>query len=159
LVEIIRTAWTNDETVESIYRLLETAGKSPVRVEKDVPAFIGNRLQHALWRVAISLVENGICTAEAVDLVVKQSFGRRLAVLGPMENADLVGTDLTQAIHEQVLHDLESSPSPSKLLNALVDKGKLGMKSGEGFQTWSSTDAQKTAKRISTHLLQLEKIL
>ncbi len=159
LVEVIRTQWTNDTTVERTYGLLETAGKSPVRVEKDVPGFIGNRLQHALWREAISLVENGICTADAVDLVVKQSFGRRLAVLGPMENADLVGTDLTHAIHEQVLHDIERSPSPSPLLKKLVDEGKLGMKSGEGFQKWSSSDAQQTARKVSRHLLELEKIL
>jgi 3-hydroxybutyryl-CoA dehydrogenase len=159
LVEVIRTQWSTDETVESTFQLLAACGKSPVRVEKDVPGFIGNRLQHALWREAISLVENGICTAEDVDLVVKQSFGRRLAVLGPMENADLVGTDLTQAIHEQVLHDLERSPEPSPLLNSLVESGKLGMKTGEGFQTWSPTDAQATAKRVSKHLLKLETIL
>jgi len=159
LVEVIRTQWTDEQTVDSIYDLLQQAGKSPVRVEKDVPGFIGNRLQHALWREAISLVENGICTADAVDLVVKQSFGRRLAVLGPMENADLVGTDLTHAIHEQVLFDIESSPAPSPLLKELVDSGKLGMKSGEGFQRWSPTDAQKTAKRVSSHLLKLEAIL
>jgi 3-hydroxybutyryl-CoA dehydrogenase len=159
LVEIIRTQWTENDVIEKTYALLENAGKAPVRVEKDVPGFIGNRLQHALWREAISLVENGICTADAVDLVVKQSFGRRLAVLGPMENADLVGTDLTLAIHEQVLHDIESEPAPSPLLKELVSNGKLGMKSGEGFQRWSDDDAQKTAKRVSGHLLKLEKIL
>ncbi len=159
LVEVIKTQWTNEHTVESTYDLLKAAGKSPVRVEKDVPGFIGNRLQHALWREAISLVENGICTAEDVDLVVRESFGRRLSVLGPLENADLVGTDLTYAIHEQVLHDLESSPTPSALLKSLVDDGKLGMKSGEGFSQWSETASTKTAKRVSKHLLELEKIL
>jgi len=159
LVEVIRTQWTNTETVESTYELLKTAGKSPVRVEKDVPGFIGNRLQHALWREAISLVENGICSADDVDTVVKASFGRRLAVLGPLENADLVGTDLTLAIHEQVLHDLECSPSPSPLLEKLVESEKLGMKSGEGFQQWGSSQAAQTTAKVSKHLLQLEKIL
>lgn len=159
LVEIIKTQWTHNDLVESTYTLLETAGKSPVRVEKDVPGFIGNRLQHALWREAISLVEHGICTAEAVDLVVRESFGRRLSVLGPLENADLVGTDLTYAIHEQVLHDLENSPAPSALLKSLVDQGKLGMKTGEGFSQWTESDSAKTSKRVSTHLLMLEKIL
>ena len=80
--------------------LHEAAGKKPAHVKKDVPGFIGNRLQHALWREAISLVEQGICDAQTVDDVVKASFGRRLPVLGPLENADLVGTDLTLAIHE-----------------------------------------------------------
>ena len=159
LVEIIRTQWTSDSVIESTFDLLESCGKSPVRVEKDVPGFIGNRLQHALWREAISLVEKGICTADAVDLVVRESFGRRLAVLGPLENADLVGTDLTHAIHKQVLHDLERSPAPSPLLESLVENGKLGMKSGEGFSKWASSDARKTSERVSKHLLALENIL
>jgi len=159
LVEIIRTQWTGDSVIESTFDLLESCGKSPVRVEKDVPGFIGNRLQHALWREAISLVEKGICSADAVDLVVRESFGRRLAVLGPLENADLVGTDLTHAIHKQVLHDLERSPAPSPLLESLVENGKLGMKSGEGFSKWATNEARKTSERVSKHLLALENIL
>ncbi len=76
-----------------------SVGKTAVEVKKDVPGFIGNRLQHALWREAIALVADGVCDARTVDDVVKSSFGARLAVLGPLENADLVGTDLTQSIH------------------------------------------------------------
>ena len=83
--------------------LLQSVGKTPVHVKKDVPGFVGNRLQHALWREAIAMVAEGICDAETVDTVVKASFGRRLAVLGPLENADLVGTDLTLDIHNVVL--------------------------------------------------------
>ena len=99
LVEVIRTERTLQSAVDATMTVLTQVGKRPVRVEKDVPGFIGNRLQHALWREAISLVENGICDAETVDTVVKESFGRRLAVLGPLENADLVGTNLTRDIH------------------------------------------------------------
>ena len=84
-------------------KLHAAAGKKPAHVKKDVPGFIGNRLQHALWREAIALVEQGICDAETVDNVIKAAFGRRLAVLGPLENADMVGTDLTLAIHKTVL--------------------------------------------------------
>ncbi|MEL7345664.1 MAG: 3-hydroxyacyl-CoA dehydrogenase family protein, partial [Pseudomonadota bacterium] len=93
LVEVVKTEWTNPAKADAMHALLAEVGKTPVMVEKDVPGFIGNRLQHALWREAVSLVENGICTAEAVDDVVKASFGRRLAVLGPLENADLVGIE------------------------------------------------------------------
>ena len=95
----------------------------PVHVKKDVPGFVGNRLQHALWREAIALVEHGICDAETVDTVIKASFGRRLAVLGPLENADLVGTDLTLAIHQTVLPDIEHRPGPSPYLEELVARG------------------------------------
>ena len=75
------------------HQTLRPIRQTPVTVEKDVPGFIGNRLQHALWREAIALVADGVCDAATVDTVVKASFGRRLGVLGPLENADLVGTD------------------------------------------------------------------
>jgi 3-hydroxybutyryl-CoA dehydrogenase len=130
-----------------------------VRVEKDVPGFIGNRLQHALWREAVSLVERGICDAASVDAVIKASFGRRLAVLGPLENADLVGTDLTLDIHNTVLADLENRPGPSPLLQQMVAEGRLGMKSGQGFHTWTPDQAQALRAKVVSHLLALEKLL
>jgi len=159
LVEVVRTQWTDDATTDLMMTLLQGAGKTPVRVEKDVPGFIGNRLQHALWREAISLVERGICDAEAVDTVVKSSFGRRLAVLGPLENADLVSTELTLDIHENVLFDLESRQEPSPYLRDLVKAGKLGMKSGEGFYNWTPEQADATRDRVARHLTKLETIL
>ena len=159
LVEVIKTEWTDEKTMRRTIQLLKDIGKTPVRVEKDVPGFIGNRLQHALWREAISLVENGICDAEAVDTVIKSSFGRRLAVLGPLENADLVGTDLTLDVHENVLHDLDRNQKPSKLLQRLVKEGKLGMKNGEGFKKWKEKDFDKIKHKISIHLKELENII
>ena len=159
LVEVIRTEWTDEGVVQAMMDLLADAGKTPVRVEKDVPGFIGNRLQHALWREAISLVERGICDAESVDTVVKSCFGRRLSVLGPLENADLVGTDLTLDIHNTVLADLEDRAGPSPYLERLVAEGKLGMKTGEGFRKWTPEDAAATRNRVTTHLRKLEGIL
>ena len=159
LVEVIRTEWTDEPTVAATMALLTGASKSPVRVEKDVPGFIGNRLQHALWREAVSLVERGICDAEAVDTVIKASFGRRLAVLGPLENADLVGTDLTLDIHETVLSDLESRPGPSPYLRELVAQGKLGMKTGEGYRTWTPDQAKAVRERVVAHLRALDALL
>ncbi|MFD1796952.1 3-hydroxyacyl-CoA dehydrogenase family protein [Paracoccus aurantiacus] len=159
LVEVIRTEWTDEAVMQVMMELLADAGKMPVRVEKDVPGFIGNRLQHALWREAISLVERGICDAESVDTVVKSCFGRRLSVLGPLENADLVGTDLTLDIHNTVLADLEDRAGPSPYLERLVAEGKLGMKSGEGFRKWTPEDATATKNRVTTHLRKLEGIL
>lgn len=159
LVEVIRTEWTDDASMDAVVEVLERAGKTPARVEKDVPGFIGNRLQHALWREAISLVENGICSAETVDDVVKASFGRRLAVLGPLENADLVGTELTLDIHQQILSDLDASQAPSPYLKNLVRDGKLGMKSGEGFRKWADGDLAMIKNRIASHLRKLEGIL
>ncbi|MEM9107771.1 MAG: 3-hydroxyacyl-CoA dehydrogenase family protein [Pseudomonadota bacterium] len=159
LVEVIRTQWTSDAAMDTAMMLMQSIGKTPVRVEKDVPGFIGNRLQHALWREAISLVENGICDAAAVDTVINSSFGRRLTVLGPLANADLVGTDLTLAIHQTVLQDLEASGTPSPYLENLVEEGRLGMKSGEGFYQWTPETADALRKRVSDHLGKLETIL
>ncbi len=159
LVEVVKTRWTEQAATTSMIDLLTNAGKTPVIVEKDVPGFIGNRLQHALWREAISLVENGICTAEAVDDVVKASFGRRLAVLGPMENADLVGIELTQDIHRQVLFDLETRGTPSHYLQTLLDEGRTGMAAGSGFRRWKDGDLTATKARVAEHLAKLETIL
>jgi 3-hydroxybutyryl-CoA dehydrogenase len=152
LVEVIGTRWTSPETMERTLALLAAVGKTPVHVKKDVPGFIGNRLQHALWREAIALVESGICDAETVDTVTKASFGLRLAVLGPLENADLVGTDQTLAIHQTVLPAIDSRPSPSPYLEALVVSGKLGFKSGEGFRTWPAEPQAALRARLVQHL-------
>ncbi len=152
LVEVIETEWTSPQAVEWTMALHADAGKQPAHVKKDVPGFIGNRLQHALWREAVSLVENGICDAETVDNVIKASFGRRIAVLGPLENADLVGTDLTLAIHRTVLPAIESRPGPSPYLEKLVADGKLGMKTGEGFRKWTPEQQAQLRTRVLNHL-------
>jgi len=152
LVEVIETQWTSPQAVDFAIKLHVAAGKKPAHVRKDVPGFIGNRLQHALWREAISLVENGICDAETVDNVIKSAFGRRLAVLGPLENADMVGTDLTLAIHQTVLPDIDSRPGPSPYLEKLVKDGKLGFKSGEGFRKWSPEQQQALRQKVLQHL-------
>ena len=152
LVEVIGTEWTSPEAIDFTMMLHAAAGKQPAHVKKDVPGFIGNRLQHALWREAISLVERGICDAETVDTVIKAAFGRRLAVLGPLENADLVGTDLTLAIHNTVLPDIENRPGPSPYLKGLVAEGKLGFKSGEGFRKWSAAEQAALRAKVLQHL-------
>jgi 3-hydroxybutyryl-CoA dehydrogenase len=152
LVEVIGTRWTSQHAIDWTIALHSDAGKRPVHVKKDVPGFVGNRLQHALWREAIALVEHGICDAETVDTVIKASFGRRLAVLGPLENADLVGTDLTLAIHQTVLPDIEGRGGPSPYLEQLVADGKLGMKAGEGFRRWTPAQQQELRAKVLAHL-------
>jgi 3-hydroxybutyryl-CoA dehydrogenase len=152
LVEVIETQWTSPQAIAWTMQLHEAAGKKPAHVKKDVPGFIGNRLQHALWREAISLVEHGICDAATVDAVIKASFGRRLAVLGPLENADLVGTDLALAIHNTVLPAIDSRPGPSPYLQRLVADGKLGFKSGEGFRKWSAEEQAALRTKVVQHL-------
>jgi 3-hydroxybutyryl-CoA dehydrogenase len=152
LVEVIGTQWTSRAAIDWTMVLHAAVGKKPAHVKKDVAGFIGNRLQHALWREAVSLVEHGICDAETVDTVIKAAFGRRLAVLGPLENADLVGTDLTLAIHKTVLPAIDSRPTPSPYLERLVADGKLGFKSGEGFRKWTPEQQAALRTKVVQHL-------
>jgi 3-hydroxybutyryl-CoA dehydrogenase len=153
LVEVTQAEHTRPDTVERTMALLRSVGKSPVHVKKDVPGFVGNRMQHALWREAIALVEAGVVDAAEIDEIVKQSFGLRLSVLGPIENADLVGLDLTLAIHDYLLPYIDSSPEPAPLLRDLVVHGDLGMKTGRGFRAWSAKEADAVRERLFDHLV------
>jgi len=157
LVEVIRGEETADWAMDRTYDLLKAVGKHPVRVNKDVPGFVGNRLQHALWREAISIVEQGIADASTVDECIKYGFGLRLPVLGPLENADMVGLDLTLAIHDYILKYVESSPEPSPILREKVERGELGFKTGQGFQKWSAKEADRARRNLVEYLLEWTK--
>lgn len=157
LVEVVPGTETMPETVDATYDLLLSVGKHPVKVKKDVPGFVANRLQHALWREAISIVENDIADAATVDECIKFGFGLRLPALGPMENSDMVGNDLVLAIHDYILEHIESSPDPSPLLREKVAKGELGFKSGQGFQSWSEKEIETSRKNLQHYLLKVVK--
>ncbi len=152
IVEVVPSARTAPATTERVMTLLAAAGKLPVRVGRDVPGFIGNRLQHALWREAIALIAEGVCDAATADLVVRNTIGLRLATLGPLENADYVGLDLTLAIHEAVLPGLNRDPQPSPLLRELVADGHLGARTGRGFFDWPAGARERTATRLADHI-------
>ena len=136
LVEVIRGQDTPDAVMDRVCQVVESIGKRPVRVNRDVPGFIGNRLLHTLWREAIDIVERGIASPEDVDLVARMTFGLRLPVLGPLENMDLVGLDLIETIHHYLLADLAGHTGPSPYLTEKVKQGHLGVKSGQGFYDW-----------------------
>ena len=155
LVEVIKTESLAPEYYERAFELMVSIGKEPVRVNRDIPGFIGNRLLHSLWREAISLVNAGVCDAETIDTVVKRGFGLRLSVLGPMENADLVGLELARDVHSVIFPDLDKSCEPSPLLEQLIKQNKLGMRTGEGFRKWSPEQIRKTECELSCHLLKI----
>ncbi len=155
LVEVVKAEGSSDAYVELTIDLLKKAGKHPIKVNKDVPGFVANRLQHALWREAISIVERGIADPQTVDEAIKMSFGLRLPVLAPMENADMVGCDLTFSIHDYILKHIESSTEPSPLLKEKVAAGDLGFKTGKGFMTWTEEDIQQSRARLTEHLIHM----
>jgi 3-hydroxybutyryl-CoA dehydrogenase len=148
LVEVVQAAETSLPTIERTMQLLAEIGQEPVHVKRDIPGFIGNRMQHALKREAIALVQAGVCDAETVDFVVKHSFGARLGVMGPLEQSDLVGLDLTLAIQSVLLSDLDVSNAPQQLLVDLVAAGKTGVKSGQGFHTWTEAKREALEKKL-----------
>jgi 3-hydroxybutyryl-CoA dehydrogenase len=153
LVEVVLMGEDNRPAAQKAATLLNDAGCHPVFVNRDIPGFIGNRLQHALKREAIALIAAGVCDAKTVDDVVKLGFGARLAVLGPLEQSDLVGLDLTKAIHDVLLPDLDTTPHSHPLLDELVARGELGMKSGKGFRSWSEEEAAAVRKRLRDFLI------
>jgi 3-hydroxybutyryl-CoA dehydrogenase len=155
LVEVIRTEYTELNVFERMFELLCNVGKRPVKVHRDVTGFIGNRLQYALWREAFHLIESGVCDAETVDIVVKNGFGMRFPVLGPMENADLIGLELARDIYGIVVPELSCAKPPSRLLSERIEDGRLGMKSGEGLRTWTSEESAEVRRRLSQHLLKM----
>lgn len=155
LVEVVKSDYSSDEVANVVYNLLKEVDKKPVICKKDVPGFIANRMQHALWREAIYIVEQGIADAKTVDDAVKYSFGLRLPQLAPLENADMVGTDLTYNIHDYVLDSLCDSHKPSPLLTKLKEEGNLGFKTGKGFQEWTPEEIEASKANLNAYLIKM----
>jgi len=159
LVEVVMGDDTSPETMEAVYGHLKRIGKRPVRCMKDVPGFIANRLQHAIWREALSIVENGIADAATVDEALRYGPGLRWPVMGILENADMIGLDLSLNIQRYIVKYLEDSHEPSKLLEELVEKGDLGFKTGKGYQVWTKEEAEASRKRLSEYLIEVTRNL
>jgi len=157
LVEVTQNEFTSMDTVQKTMTLLRDAGRNPVHIKKDIPGFVGNRLQHAIKREAIALVAAGVCDADTIDEVVKTGFGARMAVLGPMEQSDLVGTDLTLDIQNVLLCDLNRDTEPTAYLKNLVASGKLGMRTGEGLRKWTPEAAEAVRARLRQSLADMAK--
>jgi len=159
LVEVVPGHHTSDETVKIAVRLLKDADKHPVLVRKDVPGFVGNRLQHALRREAISIVAQGIASPEDVDLIVRLGFGLRLPMVGPLETVDLGGLDLTLAIQSYLLPELDRSTEPLQLIRDKIARGELGAKAGKGFYDWPPGQAERAIRQRDEALLEMVKWL
>ncbi len=153
LVEVVQGQRTSQESVDRAMAMLASVGRTPVHIRKDI--VVGNRLQHALWREAISLVADGVVDGPDIDAIVKNSFGLRLPVLGPMENADLVGIELTQDVHNVVFPQLNNSQAAHGMLQNMLDAGNTGMASGQGFYRWTVNQAEATRKTLNDHLIKI----
>ncbi|OAA92010.1 3-hydroxyacyl-CoA dehydrogenase family protein [Clostridium coskatii] len=146
LVEVVPGERTSDETMKITMEWVEFIGKKAIRMEKECQGFIGNRLQHALLREALYIVEQGWAKPEEVDKAIEYGLGRRLPITGPICTADLAGLDTVNSIASYLLKDLCNSNEPSKLLKSKVKNGELGSKSGQGFYNWAPDTLEKKQK-------------
>lgn len=154
LVEVVPGKHTAQETVDITWKLMEKIGKKPVALNREALGFIGNRLQLALLREALYIVESGIASKEAVDTTMKYSLGRRLATTGPLESADLGGLDIFCNIASYLSADLCNATEVSPLLQSLVDKGTLGAKTGMGLYDWNPEKLAKIKKDREDNLIE-----
>lgn len=155
VVEVVRGEKTSERTAHLAKKWLAASGKLAVDVFKDVPGFVGNRMQFALLREAMHIVEEGICSAETVDLVASQTFGRRLAAVGPLRNADFIGLDLVAAIMGYLSPSLATDAEVPPLVQRKLAAGQLGAKTGAGIYEWGPSDRSDTETRLSKHLLNI----
>jgi 3-hydroxybutyryl-CoA dehydrogenase len=136
-VEVVKGAETSDETMEAAYSLLAKVKKVPVKINKDIPGFLVNRIQLAMAREILDLYEKGVASAEDIDKAVMGSIGFRLASIGPLLTMDLAGIKLWYRVAENLFPYIQSSTEPPKALQRLVAEGHDGIKSGKGFYDYS----------------------
>lgn len=154
LVEIVRSEQTSDESVDIVYEFLKKIGKKPIICQKEVPGFIANRLQIIFEREAFHMVQRGIATAQDVDNAVKYSFGRRMGVAGPFEILEHnEGYDMTVECEKYLLPDMDTSDEPYPLILEMVEKGAIGLRSGQGFYDWTPEFTEEWEKRMEENLV------
>ena len=146
LIEIICNDETDETYADAVYNLAKDIGKKPVICRKDVPGFIANRIQFAILRECMSIVENDVASIEDVDAVMKFGLGFRYAAYGPFEVADFGGLDTFYHISEYLNADLCDSKKPMKLIEDLYEAGHYGVKNGKGFYDYSGDQAAEAIK-------------
>ena len=158
LVEIVRGEHTTNDVVDAVFNLYQDMHKRPIICQKEALGFIVNRLQLALWREAFSIVQRGIASPQDVDRAVKDSFGRRLGMVGPFELYEYIdGYDLTLQCEKYILPDMDTSNTSYPLLLDKVAKGELGAKTGKGFYEWTPEFTEMWRKRILKGLVEFAK--
>ncbi|WP_409228413.1 3-hydroxyacyl-CoA dehydrogenase family protein [Gudongella sp. SC589] len=157
LVELIKGNFTSDETVEVLKSLMDRIEKKPVVVQKDVPGFIGNRIQFAAFREALHILQEGVGTPEDIDMAMKYGPGFRYPVMGPLETSDLGGVDTFYYISSYLFKSLSDCKEPTEKLNELMESGKHGVKSKEGFYDYSDGKDEEAIKRRDRMFLKMLK--
>lgn len=147
LVEVVSSDATDATIAQSVVALMKTLGKAPIWVKKDVPGFVGNRIQHAMMREAMYLIDEGICDAEAVDTAVRYGFGFRFIACGPIMQKEMSGWDTNYFVASALYPHLYKNDGPPKMLKEMVERNHLGMKTKRGFWEW--TDEKIAAEKAA----------
>ena len=156
-VEVLRNETTTNESVQIVCDLLKRVGKRPVVIQQEVPGFVANRLQMALTREALSLVEKGVVSPQDVDTIIKNGIGRRWAVAGVFEVWELAGWDLIATMADWLYPDLDASQGLQQILQDRVGSNQLGVKTGKGFYDWTPESADALRERIAHALVEIAK--
>lgn len=136
LVEVVPGTATAPDVTQQTAALMSAIGMEPVVLTRAIPGFVGNRLQFAVLREALNIVRSGAATPEVVDRVMKASLGRRWAIVGPLEGADMGGLDTFLDISTHLMPELAKDEDMLDLLRQQVDAGRVGVRSGAGFYDW-----------------------
>ena len=152
LVEVVRSVHTDIPTAEKVGAIMSALGKRPVQVKKDVIGFLGNRIQGALMREALWLIEQGVASPEDIDATVRLSFGFRYAAAGPIMQKEHSGWDTTCAVAKIIWPDLNNSDGPPPVLQRNVDQGRIGFKTKGGFFDWDDASIAKERARYERAL-------
>ena len=148
LVEVVSAEFTEPKVAEELVALMRAFGKAPIWVKKDVPGFVGNRIQHAMMREALYLINDGIVDAEGVDTAVRYGFGFRFIACGPILQKEMSGWDTNTLVAGALYPHLYNDKTPAPVVKALVDKGHLGMKAKRGFWEWNDAKIAQEKARI-----------
>ena len=154
VIEVVPTAETLESVVDSTMELLQRMGKQPVRLRKEVPGFLINRIQTAMVREVWDLLDQGVASAEDIDAAVRGSLGFRLAAIGPLEVCDFAGLDIWARVFGNLSEDIRSSTDLPAGIQKLVDSGQFGTKTGRGFFDYSEPGQleDRTSKRDQSFL-------
>jgi 3-hydroxybutyryl-CoA dehydrogenase len=159
LVEIIQADFTDTAIGDALEVQQKTLGKAPVRVNKDIPGFIGNRLQHAMMREALYLVADGVVSPEGIDTAVRYGFGFRFLACGPMTQKEMSGWDTNLYAGTSLYPSLHSEKEPPQFLKDMIAKNHIGMKTKRGIWEWTDESVAKEKARIEKVLQQAFEIL
>lgn len=159
LVEVIRVESTTDAVLDAVKAALARNGQDALVLNRPVPGFLLNRIQHAMMHEALAMIEDGVCTAADVDKCLKGALAPRMCLTGLIEQKDISGLQVTAATHRNLIPDMHHTNTPVALLQDMVKAGQLGVSTGQGFYDWKDRDVEGYKRQVADKLQRILSIL